>query len=486
MKLIRSFPFHSFLIIPYLSIFIYSININVLEFSMLYRTLIWGCIFTSVILLFSYFIFSKKILKAGFYTSLLIVILFSYGLVYDYLEILYFKNLWPFKNIHRYLIFSYFFLIVLVFVKTLRSKRTFLKFNLIVNCTLFGLILWNFISITFFASEQIPQLKLVREKSVFLNSKAIHTPDIYYFILDGYAGQKVLKKYYNYDNSDFSNFLVRKGFYFADSSCSNYYSTYPSLGATLNLEYNNGDINYVEKLKNNLVFQILKKNGYVIYTLNSGYTVSNNFNNVDYPMKIDGPNEFERAILRYSFLRIDDLVGVIPYIRLKSQLNELKKFNPQTKNPKFLFSHIVCPHPPFVFDRKGDRRTKNSFGDNSWEPLNCYLDQLIYLNSQIREIVTSILDKYKNKEQPIIIIQSDHGPFVTNKYPENIFDARSHIFNAFYINMNDSLYPSISSVNTFRYVFKYGLGLNIDLTKDSLKGKTDFCNSVQFQNLLIK
>ena len=40
-------------------------------------------------------------------------------------------------------------------------------------------------------------------------------PDIYYIILDGHARSDILKELYDYDNSEFINYLTGKGFYVA-------------------------------------------------------------------------------------------------------------------------------------------------------------------------------------------------------------------------------------------------------------------------------
>ena len=49
--------------------------------------------------------------------------------------------------------------------------------------------------------------------------------DIYYIILDGYTSSDSLKKYLNFDNSEFNNFLMKKGFYIPNKSRPNYLIT---------------------------------------------------------------------------------------------------------------------------------------------------------------------------------------------------------------------------------------------------------------------
>ena len=69
------------------------------------------------------------------------------------------------------------------------------------------------------------------ESSENLNSKIFGTPDVYYKILDSYAGHESLKKHYDFDNSIFLNELRERGFITIDNSRSNYGWSYLSLGS---------------------------------------------------------------------------------------------------------------------------------------------------------------------------------------------------------------------------------------------------------------
>jgi len=66
-------------------------------------------------------------------------------------------------------------------------------------------------------------------------------PDIYYIILDRYASASTLKEVYDFDNSEFLNYLSGKGFYVANESRANYTKTRSSLASSLNMDY----INYL-------------------------------------------------------------------------------------------------------------------------------------------------------------------------------------------------------------------------------------------------
>ncbi len=62
-------------------------------------------------------------------------------------------------------------------------------------------------------------------------------PDIYYLVFDSYARSDLLADLYQYDNSDFIQFLESKGFYVARCSQSNYNHTWFSISTAFNLDY---------------------------------------------------------------------------------------------------------------------------------------------------------------------------------------------------------------------------------------------------------
>ncbi len=62
-------------------------------------------------------------------------------------------------------------------------------------------------------------------------------PNIYFIVLDGYARADVLRERYGFDNGPFLDFLRQRGFYVADRSSANYFTTLMSLPATLNMDY---------------------------------------------------------------------------------------------------------------------------------------------------------------------------------------------------------------------------------------------------------
>ena len=76
--------------------------------------------------------------------------------------------------------------------------------------------------------------------------------------------------------------------------------------------------------------------------------------------------------------------------------------------PKFVFGHVLLPHPPYVFDADGSPFTADEVATLSqrerWER------QLAYTNARIRALVEK-LQALPPERQPIIILQADEGPY---------------------------------------------------------------------------
>ncbi|MCX7954861.1 MAG: hypothetical protein N3A01_06695 [Bacteroidales bacterium] len=481
-KILTLTPIHSFLILPYLALFLYSQNAHLLTVEMLIRPLVFSVLVSVLAFCISYYVFDKNSLKAGIFVTLFLFLLSFYGFFYDYIEYLYYLNIWPFSNIHRYLIIFYFVFCVIIYFFVKYSKYNFYNLTRWLNILLIFLIIFNILhSITSILKNKYNTNKSIC-KEINIKLPGNKKPDIFYIIIDGFANQNILKKYYNINIDTFVKFLEKKGFFVSTSSIANYYSTPQALHSTLNMKYIEGSESV--NVNNNLVFNIFKSNGYKIYVVKSGYTISNNFVCTDEYLYNDILNDYERGILKNTIFRLDDLVGIVPYIRIKKQFEIIKNFNFKLSSPKFLFAHIVCPHPPFVFNRNGELKPVNSFSDNVWDPKNAYGEQTLFVVKEIMAIVNNILEKYKFAiTKPIIIIQSDHGPFYSGGNRNDFVKCRTYIFNAIYLENKKWLYNNISAVNTFRYVLKYEFNFNIDLLQDKPAGLNDLLQSRIYNDL---
>ena len=132
--------------------------------------------------------------------------------------------------------------------------------------------------------------------------------------------------------------------------------------------------------------------------------------------------------------------------------------------PKFVFIHIIQPHPPFVFDAEGDWvdpapfMNENGVYTSESYPRG-YRDHAAFIEGQIEIAVRTILEG--SATPPVIVIQGDHAPWMQTG------SGKFMVLNAYYLpGHNDLLYPRISPVNTFRLIFDTYLGASYELLPD--------------------
>ncbi len=122
--------------------------------------------------------------------------------------------------------------------------------------------------------------------------------------------------------------------------------------------------------------------------------------------------------------------------------------------PKFVYAHLMMPHPPYLFDRDGHRIKRGMGIDDDHKEF--YLGQLIYENTLLTNAIASILKN--SATPPVIILQGDHG-YRSLPGAQQVEEA-STILNAMYLpGFNvDSIPPGVTPVNTFRLVFNHYFG----------------------------
>jgi len=130
----------------------------------------------------------------------------------------------------------------------------------------------------------------------------------------------------------------------------------------------------------------------------------------------------------------------------------------------------MSPHPPVIFDEHGNSIDDPDPAAGREKYYEDYGNQITYLNSELKEIVNSIL---ANPERPtIIILQGDHG-LRSHVYWEDIekktnFKESLSILNTYYFpdGNYELLYENISPVNSFRVIFSQYMGMEIELLDD--------------------
>ncbi len=326
--------------------------------------------------------------------------------------------------------------------------------------------------------------------------------DIYFIILDAYASNEVLLKYFDYDNEKFLNKLREMGFYIAEKSKSNYPATVLSIPATFSMNYQyffkewkfnmmSGVASYL--MNNSILVNFFKLLDYKYFLASSTICFTKEDFRAEQSVYMKNGLLFicksksyfghlTGCVFRLILHRLSEFFTYHLYRKqIYYQLDFLKKSVFFLSKPKFVFAHILCPHPHYAFNSSGQHVVGSG--------VKGYIEQLKFISSEIEKVVSYILEN--SERDPIIILQADHG--MQNYEPKNKnFDGfgffaygfsnenknkdfskqRFGILNAYYLPDNgaDMLYQSISPINNFRFIFKRYFGINFDLLEDSSYG----------------
>jgi hypothetical protein len=320
------------------------------------------------------------------------------------------------------------------------------------------------------------------------------TPDIYYIILDGYGRADVLSELFELDNTPFLEYLERKGFYIANQSHTNYTQTIFSIPSSLNFRYieppikvTNDQQYFSELMRNNDIMAALKRCGYRTIALESGFFFTDHPEVDVYLTSGSGLNEFESLLWADSPIEMaaqgldlqpSEYSFEAHRRRVLFSFEKLKTIY-RMPGQKFVFAHIISPHPPFVFDWSGKPIEPGQgyfIGDGDDFPgsldeyLSGYPEQVRFVNHKLEQAIDSILEN--STKSPIIIIQGDHGPgsrLDWHSPARTCLWERTPILNAYFLpgDAGRLLYPSISPVNSFRVVLNAYFGADLPLLSDA-------------------
>lgn len=477
--------FYPFLLSIYPILFLYTNNINELGFS---QTIIPGLVALSLTASIYYLLvrITKKKYQSGFFTGLLVFIIFYYSRCFDFFET--FGIIIPAYR-HNYLIVYILTACGYLIYFSKKYVDIFLNITKFLNIAAFCLIMINLFNIVLYTINSHHNRDTKNPSNFCVSDsknqkhKKNQKPDIYFIILDEYASSRTIKDIFNYNNSSFEDYLIKKGFYIAKDSKTSSHVTPAAIASILNMErIKTGDLNYCfNLLKKNMVSSCLKNKNYTVINFpiryyednitpmkDSDITFKSNTNNTYIKMSNFNTELIEDSIFRKLFRDINYKTNdgdLLFYSNSTNFIfNKIEKLI-ETNSPKFIYAHIECPHAPYVFNKSGKILDKVE-----WEGAKYYLGQYIYITTRTKKLISNIIKE--SKQPPVIIIQSDHGPHQKKDDPKSYFATKpnhtKNIFNAMLIPNIDRnlLYPNISPENTFRLVFKHLFNENLTLLID--------------------
>ena len=290
---------------------------------------------------------------------------------------------------------------------------------------------------------------------------ADNLPDTYLIVLDRYGSSY---------SENICNYLDSKGFCTPDTYA-NYPGTLLSLGSLLSMDYlddsiassGDGTSHLVSFIQKSELGCFAKDLGYTYVRVGGWWSVSSSSLIADVTYSYSSESRFSWMVYRptviYPIVTWITSSDFESYCR-KSTIYEFDKLLdiPDNPDPTFTFAHILCPHEPYVF------------GDT-------YEEQVAYVDTKIKEVVDSILEKDSNS---IIVVMADEAQYTTefvdywkdNKSftdigskPDLIRGRMGILFGAYVPGMSEEQLGK-SPVNLFRSIGNYMGWTDLEILPD--------------------
>lgn len=309
-------------------------------------------------------------------------------------------------------------------------------------------------------------------------------PNVYFIILDMYARQDVLKDELGIDNSEFLNGMEARGFLVDRQSFSNYPTTPLTLSTAFNTDFYSFTKDYSVDLilGHSPVVTFFKEKGYQFIFVDSGGNSQISCSgfedhcfgsgNVDDDMALLlQMTPLWRIIRSGSFYRYFEALYLLT--DLEQSIAEVSNHLERTRQPSFVFAHILSPHEPARFTSSCELLFTTNPGLGSATPEQ-YGNDLPCLNEQVLRSIDLILET--DKSDPIILIQSDHG--IRGEFGasnDNLLGLKNLMTFLLPDSCRSLHYPGMTPVNNFRLVISCLTGNPFEPVEDRLliwSGKT--------------
>jgi hypothetical protein len=473
----RSLPLHPFLFAAYPALLLSSTNVSIIRMSDVGEVIALLLMVTGLALVLLSLVWRDSRLAAVVVTSIVASIMFFeriYGVAGAAFGATRFSVLLVGTSA-----------LVFVVLGAMRRRKRLGPLNLALNAAGVVLVSLTIIPISDDLANEIynPAGAAVPSPMDVSLAPSIGGRDIWYLVFDRYGSSQSIKTGYGIEQNDLLPWLEERGFQIVADSHANYIRTSLSLAAVLNMRHLSELANRVgssspdqepvfRMLESNEVSRLLVGAGYEYTHLGSWYPETRHAKQAQRELAPPYERSYSQLLLRQSALpfvlrqfslarRVNFHIGHRDNANYQfSQLEALA----DEPGPKFVYAHVLLPHPPYVFLANGRYAPRRA----------TYETQLLYTNKRIRDLVDLLLAR-SEEERPIIILQADEGP-----YPERYeqlsddFDWRSApaddvemkfgILNAMYLPGAEGHAPlpdGLSSVNTFRTVFRRYFDLDL-------------------------
>jgi hypothetical protein len=322
--------------------------------------------------------------------------------------------------------------------------------------------------------------------------------DLYLILLDERANSAVMGERFGFDDRAFEDSLRQLGFTFPRLVHSNYVHTTLSLTSLLSFTHltelpdelgaKETDPSLPnELLQENRAVRFLRSRGYrFVFFPSQWWPSTRHMRNADEEVDVWRTPSLSRALTRSDLRRNMRQLTPLEYTSLGSNIeyadyvrqtfDRLKNL-PPIGTPRFVFAHIVSPHPPVALD--AHCRTVNGpdlVRARHPRTMLAYMDQVRCLDSLTLDLVSALLAR--PRPAPIILLQGDHGTSSLNYSGVPSVDdvslaqaqERFGAFGAYFLPGSDGrlLADTVTLVNVFPNIFNHYFGTDLPLDSNDL------------------
>jgi hypothetical protein len=316
--------------------------------------------------------------------------------------------------------------------------------------------------------------------------------DIWFLVFDRYGSAESLQLNYGIED-DLTPWLADRGFHVTPDARANYPRTGLSIASVLHLDYLDtlpAGQTATLSLRDHAVGRFLTDRGYRYIHIGSQYGPTRTSLRATVSRVASQESDFAAALVdsslaaefieRWDGIR-PDRMRQVEWSRFALGALDAARTEP---GPKFVFAHLLLPHPPYVFDADGSVVPDDVAAGRS--TAEGYGAQLTYLNARIKQFVESLL-AVPEDQRPIIVLAADEGPYPPRYEGDPLvmggdpdFDWSSAtleelrikfgILHAMYLPdvAEEDIPNSMTAVNTFRFLFNQYFEADFPLLPDRI------------------
>jgi len=379
--------------------------------------------------------------------------------------------------------------LVAVAVYALRARGSLATVTVALNAFTLALVTISLVTIVPAEVSRVARATEGEPVSTDAMAQATRLPerDIYFLVFDRYGSDWAIAERFGIDN-DIYGALADEGFQVIPGARANYRATDFSLASMLSMDTLDDLTESVGResddrtparamLGDHEVGRFLRANGYRYYHLGGWYGPTSSNPIADEVLTWGQTTEFEQILqdatllpaLERAFTTTED-----DGFRIRHREEALFVFRQLerlagTPERKFVFAHVLLPHPPYGFDRHGGVVTKPEelAAIEAGDEAALYAEQLAYTNGRILELVDALRADRPPEEEPIVVITGDEGPFICGNVdcidgsPE-AYGIRFGSLRAYSLpGLDYQVPPDDTGVNIFRMLFREYFGADL-------------------------